>query len=357
MGHFCKQNPCLVTRAVYIDVLFLLTHCLDRPEEGKQTALESLDFWEDVRRIILGSELITGFPWTFKVPGLPQYLQSLTKLAIPEVWASLAEAEGQATAVPLSFSQLLKSSFPEVRLLALDALLERAASSEQGQEGSPPLLYSMGEEFLLLAMKEDHPGCFCRVLKILYHLNPSEWLPQTECSVHLSPKEFLVWTMDIASNDRSEIQGVSLKLASKIIAYLVQSCEKNKDAVAVELRRWAQLIVWSCGDHLPTASRLAVAEVLTGTAPLFLTSPQPILDLQDTLSLWRCVLTLLQSEEQPVREAATETVTTAMSQGNTCQSTGTLLCTLHYTSLPHNQAWQTSHKTPCNKYFKFWLTI
>ncbi|XP_028620946.1 thyroid adenoma-associated protein [Grammomys surdaster] len=321
-----RQNPCLVTRAVYIDILFLLTNCLDRPEEGKQTALESLGFWEDVRRIILGSELITGFPWTFKVPGLPQYLQSLTKLAIPEVWASLAEAEGQAAAVPLSFSRLLKSSFPEVRLLALDTLLERATSSEQGQTGPPSLLYSMGEEFLLLAMKESHPGCFGRVLKILYHLNPSEWLPQTECYVHLSPKEFLIWTMDIASNDRSEIQGVSLKLASKIIAYHVQSCEKNRDSLTPELRQWVQLVVWSCEDHLPTASRLAVAEVLASTAPLFLTSPQPVLELQDTLSLWRCVLTLLQSEEQTVREAATEIVTTAMSQGNTCQSTEFAFC-------------------------------
>ncbi|GAB1301371.1 Thyroid adenoma-associated protein homolog [Apodemus speciosus] len=290
------------------------------------SSLDSLGFWEDVRRIILGSELITGFPWTFKVPGLPQYLQSLTRLAIPEVWASMAEAEGQATAVPLSFSQLLKSSFPEVRLLTLDTLLERAASSEQGQKEPPPLLYSMGQELLLLAMKENHPGCFCRVLKILYHLNPSEWLPQTERCVHLSPKEFLIWTMDIASNDRSEIQGVSLKLASKIIAYHVQSCEKEKDSLGPELRQWVQLVVWSCGDHLPTASRLAVAEVLTSTAPLFLTSPQPMLELQDTLSLWRCVLTLLQSEEQTIREAATEIVTTAMSQENTCQSTEFAFC-------------------------------
>ncbi|XP_052042448.1 thyroid adenoma-associated protein isoform X2 [Apodemus sylvaticus] len=321
-----RQNPCLVTRAVYIDILFLLTNCLDRPEEGKQTALDSLGFWEDVRRIILGSELITGFPWTFKVPGLPQYLQSLTKLAIPEVWASMAEAEGQATAVPLSFSRLLESSFPEVRLLALDTLLERATSSEQGQKEPPLLLYSMGEEFLLLAMKENHPGCFCRVLKILYHLNPSEWLPQTEHCVHLSPKEFLIWTMDIASNDRSEIQAVSLKLASKIIAYHVQSCEKKKESLTPELQHWVQLLIWSCGDHLPTASRLAVAEVLTSTAPLFLTSPQPILELQDTLSLWRCVLTLLQSEEQTIREAATEIVTTAMSQENTCQSTEFAFC-------------------------------
>ncbi|XP_021508522.1 tRNA (32-2'-O)-methyltransferase regulator THADA [Meriones unguiculatus] len=321
-----RQNPCLVTRAVCIDILFLLTNCLDRPEEGQQTALESLGLWEDVRRIILGSELVTGFPWTFKVPGLPQYLQSLTKLAIPEVWASLAEAEGQAIAVPLSFSRLLESSFSEVRLLTLDTLLERAASSELGEKGPLPLLYSMREEFLLLTMKENHPGCFYRVLKILSHMNPSEWLPHTERCVHLSPKEFLIWTLDIASNDRSEIQGVALKLASKVITYHVKTCEENKDSMASELRQWVQLVVWSCGEHLPTASRLAAAEVLTSTAPLFLTHPQPILELQDTLSLWRCVLTLLQSEEQTVREAATEIVTTAMSQGNTCQSTEFAFC-------------------------------
>ncbi|KAL1782981.1 thyroid adenoma-associated protein isoform X1 [Sigmodon hispidus] len=321
-----RQNPCLVTRAVYIDILFLLTNCLDRPAEGKQPALESLGLWEDVRGIVLGSELVTGFPWTFKVPGLPQYLQSLTKLAIPEVWASLAEAERQAVAVPLSFSRLLESSFSEVRLLTLDTLLERATSSELGEKGPPSLLCSMAEEFLLLAMKENHPGCFCRVLKILCQRSPSEWLPQTECCVHLSPKEFLIWTMDIASNDRSEIQSVALKLASKVIAYHVQTSEEAKDAMAPELRHWVQLVVWSCGDHLPTASRRAAAEVLTSTAPLFLTNPRPILELQDTLCLWRCVLTLLQSEEQTVREAATEIVTTAMSQGNTCQSTEFAFC-------------------------------
>lgn len=121
-----------------------------------------------MRRIVLGSELVTGFPWTFKVPGLPQYLQSLTKLAIPEVWASLAEAEGQAIAIPLSFSRLLESSFPEVRLLTLDTLLERVMSSELEEKGPPPLLCSMGEDFLLLAMKENHPGCFCQVGSLLY---------------------------------------------------------------------------------------------------------------------------------------------------------------------------------------------
>lgn len=127
--------------------------------------MDHLGFWEDVRRIISGSELITGFPYTFTVPGLPQYLQSLTKLAIATVWAEAAQAGEQAAAIPISFSQLLESSFPEVRLLTLDALLERfsTAASGLGEKGLPPLLCNMGGTFLMLAMKENHPECFCKV--------------------------------------------------------------------------------------------------------------------------------------------------------------------------------------------------
>lgn len=129
------------------------------------SAVERLGFWEDVRRIISQSELITGFPYSFTAPGLPQYLQSLTKLAIATVWAVAAQAGEQAEAIPISFSQLLESSFPEVRLLTLDALLERfsTAGSGLGEKGLPPLLCNMGGTFLTLAMKEKHPECFCKV--------------------------------------------------------------------------------------------------------------------------------------------------------------------------------------------------
>ncbi|XP_058407325.1 thyroid adenoma-associated protein isoform X1 [Diceros bicornis minor] len=323
-----RQNPCLVTRAVYIDILFLLTCCLDKPAKGTQPVLEHLGFWEEVRRIISGSELITGFPYTFMVPGLPQYLQSLTKLAIAAVWAVAAQAGEQTRDVPISFSQLLESSFPEVRLLTLETLLERfsAAASGLGEKGLPPLLWNMGGMFLMLAMKENHPECFCKILKILHCMDTSEWLPQTECCIHLTPKEFLIWTMDIASNERSDIQSVALRLASQVIAHHMQACVETRDSVALELKQWVQLVVSSCGDHLPTESRLAAAEVLTSTTPFFLTNPHPILGLQDTLALWRCVFTLLQSEEQAIRDAATETVTTAMSQENTCQLTEFAFC-------------------------------
>nr|XP_008535118.1 PREDICTED: thyroid adenoma-associated protein-like [Equus przewalskii] len=297
----------------------------------EEAVLEHLGFWEEVRRIISGSELITGFPYTFTVPGLPQYLQSLTKLAIAAVWAVAAQAGEQTRDVPISFSQLLESSFPEVRLLTLEALLERfsaAAASEPRERGLPLLLWNMGGTFLMLAMKENHPECFCEILKILHCMDTSEWLPQTERCIHLTPKEFLLWIMDIASNERSETQSVALRLASRVVAHCMQAHEETRDSVVPELKQWVQLVVSSCGDHLPTESRLAAAEVLTSTTPFFLTNPHPILGLQDTLALWRCVFTLLQSEEQAVRDAATETVTTAMSQENTCQSTEFAFCQL-----------------------------
>nr|XP_021526433.1 LOW QUALITY PROTEIN: thyroid adenoma-associated protein [Aotus nancymaae] len=323
-----RQNPCLVTRAVYIDILFLLTCCLNKSTKDNQPVLENLGFWEEVRGIISASELITGFPSAFKVPGLPQYLQSLTRLAIAAVWAAAAKSGERERDVPISFSQLLESAFPEVRSLTLEALLEKflSAASGLGEKGLPPLLCNMGEKFLLLAMKESHPECFCKILKILHCMNPSEWLPQTEHCVHLTPKEFLIWTMDIASNERSEIQSVALRLASKIISHHMQTYVENRESIAAELKQWVQLVILSCEDHLPTESRLAAVEVLTSTAPLFLTNPRPILELQDTLALWKCVLTLLQSEEQAVRDAATEIVTTAMSQENTCRSTEFAFC-------------------------------
>ncbi|XP_066234487.1 tRNA (32-2'-O)-methyltransferase regulator THADA isoform X1 [Saccopteryx leptura] len=322
-----RQNPCLVTRAVYIDILFLLTRCLDKSTKGNQPVLEHLGLWEEIRKIIAGSELITGFPYTFTVPGLPQYLQSLTKLAIAAVWAAAVQAGEPARDCPISFSQLLASPFPEVRLLTLEALLQRfsAAASELEEKELPPLLWNMGGTFLMLAMKENHPECFCKILKILHCMDSSEWLPQTERCIHLTSEEFLNWTMDIASSERSEIQSVALRLASKVIVHHLRTSDETRDAIAPKLKQWVQLVVSSCGDHLPTESRLAVAEVLTSTTPFFLTN-HLILGLQDTLALWRCVLILLQSEEQAVRDAATETVTTAMSQENTCHSTEFAFC-------------------------------
>lgn len=54
-------------------------------------------------------------------------------------------------------------------------------------------------------------------------------------------------------------------------------CFQTRDSVAPKLKQWVQLVVSSCGDHLPTESRLAAAKVLTSATPLFLTNPRPLL--------------------------------------------------------------------------------
>ncbi|KAM5292637.1 tRNA (32-2'-O)-methyltransferase regulator THADA-like [Ctenodactylus gundi] len=223
-----RQNPCLVTRAVYIDILSLLTRCLDAPTKGNQPVLEHLGFWEDIRGIISRSELVTGFPHASKVPGLSQYLQSLTKLTLTCMWAEPATEGEQARDLPITAPHLLWSSFLEVRTLTLGALLERftAVAPQLAKKSLPLSLRGLSAELLRLAMKESHPECFCQVLKILHCMDPQEWLPFTEQYVQLTPKDFLVWIMDIASSDRSEIQGVALRLSSSVLAYRMQTPEE-----------------------------------------------------------------------------------------------------------------------------------
>lgn len=54
-------------------------------------------------------------------------------------------------------------------------------------------------------------------------------------------------------------------------------CFQTRDSVAPKLQQWVQLVIASCGDNRPPESRLAAAEVLTSTAPCFLTNVHPIL--------------------------------------------------------------------------------
>lgn len=168
----------------------------------------------------MASELRTSLHPGSSAPGLPQYLGSLTRLALAAAW-------GQDLPVPLS--TLLGASLPELRLLALDALWERL-SAPSGLALPPDL----GTTVLGLAVTEGHAGCLCKVrpepwgrpgrdelhlprsfqtefssfcalcqmLRILDHVDPAEWLPQVEACARLSPKAFLSWTLDLASRDR-----------------------------------------------------------------------------------------------------------------------------------------------------------
>uniref|UniRef100_A0ACB8G9T3 Uncharacterized protein n=1 Tax=Sphaerodactylus townsendi TaxID=933632 RepID=A0ACB8G9T3_9SAUR len=277
--------------------------------------------------IVFNSELATGISYSSAVPGLSQYLQSITKLLISMLSVTtepgLADCNlletGKATDPCLSVAHLLHSDFYEVRLLVLEATLrwQKQMSCQHTIEGEGKNLLSLLsglEEILLgIAVKEKHSECFCKVLEVLCGMDFRSLLLKTEDAIRMNPMDFLHWIMNIAdTSDSIEIQSVSLKFASKLIVHFVQNWQEE---VKSETKLWIQIVTYCCEDEQQTDLSLAAADALVTVAPFFLISQNLLLGLPDTLLLWKCVTHLLQSEEQIVRDAAAGVIRVALTQG------------------------------------------
>ncbi|NXA46117.1 THADA protein, partial [Nothocercus julius] len=317
-----RPNPCLVTRAAYIDVLVMLSTHLGK---FQIPGTPLLGFWKELNTIISESELMTGVPYLSAVPGLTQYLQSITKLVIsvlsatadPGIQSSNSSFAEKIAQPSLSVVSLLHCEFHEVHLLVLEALLLwlKQLNSKQITEkerGVLCLLCDVEDAVLTIAVKESNLQCFCKVLEILCNMDLQSVLPKTECSMKMNPNELLIWSLNIVDTSNStEIQSIALKFASKLVVHLLQNHQQISEEV---LKKWIQLIVYSCGDAQETEMLLAAAEVLKNITSFFLINEKLILGLSDTLALWKCVVLLLQNEDLVVRDAAAEVIQVAQSQ-------------------------------------------
>ncbi|XP_076190570.1 tRNA (32-2'-O)-methyltransferase regulator THADA isoform X2 [Aptenodytes patagonicus] len=317
-----RPNPCLVTRAAYLDVLVMLsTHLGKFQKQGMQL----FGFWEEMNGVISDSELVSGIPYSSAIPGLIQYLQSITKLVIsvllvtagPDIQSSSSPVAKKIAKPSLSIVHLLHCEFHEVRLLALEAILLwlKQINSKQIAEGGGGvlcLLIDLEGTLLTMALKEKNLQCFCKVLEILYNMDLRNVLPKTECSIKMNPNELLTWslnTVDISNS--TEIQSIALKFASKLVIHLLQNHQQISEVV---LKKWVQLIVYFCGDEQQTEMLLAAAEVLKSVTTFLLVNEKLILGLSDTLAVWKCVVLLLQNEDLVVRDAAAEVIQVAQSE-------------------------------------------
>ncbi|XP_019371913.1 PREDICTED: thyroid adenoma-associated protein isoform X1 [Gavialis gangeticus] len=322
-----RQNPCFVTRAAYLDILVMM---VDYAGKSRRKGIELFGFWQEVNMVISDSELMTGIHYSCAIPGLIQYLQSITQLVIamlsvsvdPDISSSSSPVTEKRMNPSLLVIHLLQSNFHEVRLLMLETLLlwwkQVNLKQVTGEKRCPFSLLSDLEEMLLkMTVTESHPQCFCKLLEILYYMDLENVLPRTEDSMKMNPKELLNWTTNIADTSTNiEIQSIALKFASKLVIHLVENCQ---EVLALELKHWVQLIACSCGDEQQTDMLLAAAEILQNIIPLFLTNEKLILGLSDTLTMWKCVVLLLQSEELIVRNAAAEVIRVAQSQETICK--------------------------------------
>ncbi|XP_058692446.1 thyroid adenoma-associated protein [Poecile atricapillus] len=314
-----RLNPCLVTRAAYLDVLVMLSTHL---EKFQKQGMQFLDFWEEMKRVISDSELVSGIPYSSAEPGLIQYLQSTTKLVISVLSVSAGldiqscdSAAAREMAKPsLSVTHLLHCEFHEVRLLALEAILQwlkqrNSKRIAEGRGGVLCVLTDLEDTLLTMALTETNAQCFCKVLEILYNMDLRNVVPKTECSIKTHPNELLTWSLNLADISSSpEGQTIALKFASKLIIHHLQNHQQISEEV---LKKWVQLIVYFCGDEQETEMLLAAAEVLKSITSFLLINEKLILGLSDTLGLWKCVILLLQNEDLVVRDAAAEVVQVA----------------------------------------------
>uniref|UniRef100_A0A670XY11 tRNA (32-2'-O)-methyltransferase regulator THADA n=1 Tax=Pseudonaja textilis TaxID=8673 RepID=A0A670XY11_PSETE len=323
-----RQNPCLVTRAAYLDVLVLLNNYV-----GKAKIKDMNTFWGEISTIILESELATGIKHSPAAPGLAQFLQSITRL-FTSMCSVMAEprfanrnflTKNNTMKPGLSVEYLLHSNFCEVRLLVLETILlwlnQMNAEHVMEEKGNIllNLLSGLEETLIKIAVKEKHPECFCKLLEALYKMDLRNVLAKTEDAIKMNPRKFLHWIMNIANTSGSiEIQSISLKFASNLLVHLIQNWQES------ETKQWLELVSYCCEDEQQTDLRLAAAEILVSITSFFLTDQKLPLGLSDTLFLWRCVVQLLQSEEQIVRDTAVGVIRVALSQENTFRKTGEL---------------------------------
>lgn len=132
-------------------------------------------FWEEVNKVISDSELVSGIPYSSAVPGLIQYLESITKLVLsvlsvtagPDIQSSSSPVAKRIAKPALSIAHLLQCEFHEVRLLALEAVLLwlKQINSKQIAEGGGVLclLPDFEGTLLTMALKEKNFQCFCKV--------------------------------------------------------------------------------------------------------------------------------------------------------------------------------------------------
>ncbi|XP_018411906.1 PREDICTED: thyroid adenoma-associated protein [Nanorana parkeri] len=328
-----RQNPCLVTRAAFIDILTTISNYLGKAgNQGTQRNKRGSSFWDDVHSVIKECELLEGSQYTASVPGLVLYMQSTSRLILSMLnWIGSPGIGWRDSAGVLNPSSLVQmmlvSELYEVRLLALEFVLRCKKTSHGGATDS--LLCPAIEKTLFeMVTKENNLECLCQVMRILYEMNVENVLLMAKQNFQMEPKDLLRRIINLVSakSHSVEIQSSSLKLSSRLVISLAG---KDQEATESEMKDWVTLMVHCCGDELQTEVKLAAAEILVYIAPHLLTSQLPLLGVSDTLQLWMCVVQLLQSEDPDVRDVIVDIIRVYHAQKNKLSGTGFAFSTVN----------------------------
>ncbi|KAG5266714.1 hypothetical protein AALO_G00235290 [Alosa alosa] len=302
-----RRNPCLVTRAVCLDLLACVCSLGFGLEEDTQ--LRSL--CDDVISLLMASELVTSGcrgDGPLAVPGYVQYLQSFARLA-SRMCVTGPDRMKDPRGAQL-FGRLVHCPHYEVRELALEALLRKVKAEDEDAEGEEcgVVTFDLDVQMLCrMAMHETHLPCLAKVLQVLSMVPLSSLLPWTDGHATLPDLQALEHILKVAQENTHSVDlyCASLTLASRLVVHLVEeSAQELNGATVACLGLWGALLRQGCMEDQPTEVKLITADMLVETTPCLLTSSTLPLGISHTVALWQSVFTLLQDEEQEVRDRA-----------------------------------------------------
>ncbi|KAK7901248.1 hypothetical protein WMY93_018017 [Mugilogobius chulae] len=102
-----------------------------------------------------------------------------------------------------------------------------------------------------------------------------------------------------------ELLCAALSLLSRLVAQCVTS-DPQDGSTSSCFSEWAALVCSCCTEDQPVEVKMMVSKVLVQSTAPVLTSPHLPLGLHTTVSLWKSLVTLLQDEDQEVRDAAAD---------------------------------------------------
>lgn len=298
-----RQNSCLVTRGAFLDVLVSLCG----PKISLLDDCEIRELRQEALSILLASELLSsGLSSVGPVPGTTQYLLSLSRVALcvsvesPELW--------DPQLAPQLLQCLLSCPCYEVRALVLDTVLRKLQQGDS-ERGVQWLDQTALPNLTGLALHETHPHCLAKALEALCVLSSSGPIVWQDGARLLSREEVLQHLLSLAQTSAHsvELHCAALTLLSQLVAQLMTSDPQDASAVAC-FSQWGALVCLCCSEEQPVEVKMMVAKVLVSCTTSVLTSPHLPLGFVNTISLWRSLVTLLQDEDQEVRDAAADFV-------------------------------------------------
>ncbi|XP_037321311.2 thyroid adenoma-associated protein [Pungitius pungitius] len=301
-----RENGCEVTRAAFLDVLV----CLCGPKVSLLDDTEVSALRREALSVLMASELVApDSPPSSPGPGGTQYLLSLARVAlsagvdVPELWGGPRPA-GRLLQCLLQCPQY------EVRELALEGVLRRLQEEEEEKKRKSRFEWlddTTLSKLSSLALHEKHPWCLAKVLTVLRVLSSSAELQWRDGSRRLSQEDALLRLLALAQGSAHsvELHCAALTLVSELVVHLVNSDPQGASAVPC-LAEWGSLVCSCCGEEQPVEVKLMAAQVLVSCTATVLTSTLLPLGLSTSLSLWRSLFTLLQDEDQDVRDSASD---------------------------------------------------